>query len=82
VQGVVEDLAPDAHVFERISSLLDIHSYRRQFARELYEHLTGRPLPPAIGRLQSASFDKDVAFYVSHCLGHNRIDIIFQHYIR
>ena len=82
VQSVIEDLAPDAHVFERISSLLDIHSYRRQFARDLYEHLTGRPLPPVEGRLEAASFDKDVAFYVSHCLGHNRIDIIFQHYIR
>jgi hypothetical protein len=73
---------PDAHVFTRISSLLDIHSYRRQFAQELYEHLSGKPLPPREGRLQSADLDREAALYVSRCLGHNRIDIVFGHYIR
>jgi len=78
----VDGKEPDAHVFGKISSLLDIHSYRRQFAQDLYEHLSGRPLPPVEGRLLSTDLDKDVALYVSRCLGHNRIDIIFQHYIR
>ena len=73
---------PDAHVFTRVSSLLDIHSYRRQFAQELYEHLSGRALPPAVGRLHSEDLDQDVALAVSRCLGHNRLDIIFGHYIR
>lgn len=82
VLSETEGKEPDAHVFGRVSSLLDIHSYRRQFAQDLYEHLSGRPLPPAEGRLLSADLDKDVALYVSKCLGHNRIDIIFQHYIR
>jgi len=82
VTSQIEGKAPDAHVFSRISSLLDIHSYRRQFAQDLYEYLSGRPLPPRIGRLRSADLDKDVAVFVSRCLGHNRIDIIFQHYIR
>jgi integrase len=79
---VVEGKAPDAHVFDRISGLLDIHSYRRQFAQELYEHLSGHPLPPKEGRLKSADLDCATAQYVSRCLGHNRIDIIFGHYIR
>jgi len=82
VQSQVEGKEADAHVFNRISGLLDIHSYRRQFAQDLYEHLSGRPLPPRIGRLQSAELDRDAALYVSRCLGHNRIDIIFSHYIR
>lgn len=82
VLSQVEGKEPDSHVFNRVSSLLDIHSYRRQYAQDLYEHLSGRPLPPAEGRLQSANLDKKVALCVSHCLGHNRIDIIFQHYIR
>ena len=72
----------DAHVFAKISSLLDIHSYRRQFAQELYEQLSGRPLPPLEGRLQSALLDREAALAVSRCLGHNRIDIIFGHYLR
>lgn len=71
-----------AHVFTRLPTLLDIHSYRRQFAQELYEYLSGQPLPPREGRLQSAKLDHDAALVVSRCLGHNRIDIIFGHYIR
>ncbi len=73
---------PDEHVFPRISSLLDIHSYRRRFAQELYEHLSGKPLPPLEGRLQSRKLDHDAALTVSRHLGHNRIDVIFGSYIR
>jgi integrase len=82
VLDAVAGKAPEAHVFERISSLLDIHSYRRRFAQDLYEHISGKPLPPLKGRLHSADLDKDAASYVSRCLGHNRIDIIFGSYIR
>jgi integrase len=82
VLEVIEGRDPESHVFDRISDRLDIHSYRRQFAQDLYEHLSGRPLPPKEGRLKSADLDRDAALQVSRCLGHNRIDIIFEHYIR
>jgi hypothetical protein len=82
VLNAVEGKEPDEHVFDRISGLLDIHSFRRRFAQELYEYLSGRALPPVEGRLQSADLDRDVALVVSCCLGHNRIDIIFGYYIR
>jgi hypothetical protein len=82
VLSQVEGRSPDEHVFSRISGLLDIHSYRRQFAQDWYEHLAGKPLPPQEGRLQSADFDPDAALKVSEELGHSRIDIIFGHYIR
>jgi hypothetical protein len=82
VYAAVQGKEPDAHVFDRISGLLDIHSYRRQFAQELYELLSGRPLPPKEGRLKSPDLDRAAAQEVSRCLGHNRIDIIFRHYIR
>ena len=82
VLSVVEGRNPDAHVFERLHSSLDIHSYRRQFAQDLYEHLSGRPLPPPQGRLHPADLDKEAALYVSRCLGHHRLDIISAHYVR
>lgn len=82
VLEIVEGREPDEHVFDRIPSDMDIHAVRRQFAQELYEHISGRPLPPMEGRLRSADLDRDAALYVSRCLGHNRIDIIFGHYIR
>jgi integrase len=82
VEDAVAGKAPEARIFVRISGLLDIHSYRRQFAQELYEYRAGRPLPPAEGRLSSADLDREAAKYVSKCLGHNRIDVIFGYYLR
>ncbi|MEO6888525.1 MAG: site-specific integrase [Ktedonobacteraceae bacterium] len=78
----VEGRPPDAHIFVRISSLLDIHSYRRQFAQELYIALSGRPLPVVEGRLRSQDLDWDRALYVSRCLGHNRVAILCSSYLR
>jgi hypothetical protein len=82
VLSQVQGRPPEDHVFSRISGLLDIHSYRRTFAQDLYKYWSGRPLPSLEGRLHSADLDRDVALRVSRCLGHNRIDIIFGHYIR
>jgi integrase len=66
----------DAHVFASIPRMLDIHSYRRQFAQQLYEHLAGRPLPPRDERMQIALLDREAALIVSRCLGHNRIEVL------
>jgi integrase len=76
-----QERVPEEHVFTRITGLLDIHSFRRKFAQELYEQLSGKPLPPFEGRLKSPDLDKDAALEVSRRLGHNRIDIIFGHYL-
>ena len=77
----VEGKKPEEHVFTRIGNALDIQSYRRQFAQELYEHLAGKPLPPVEGRLSSPDLDLEAALEVSHRLGHNRIDVIFGFYL-
>ncbi|HEY4383484.1 MAG TPA: hypothetical protein VGN34_03270 [Ktedonobacteraceae bacterium] len=82
VLAVVADRDPEEHVFARLPSAMDIHSYRRRFAQELYEHLSGRPLPPVEGRLHAADFDWEAALQVSRQLGHNRGEVIFSHYIR
>lgn len=82
VLALKEGRADEELVFERLPSAADIHSYRRRFAQELYELIAGRPLPPYEGRLHAADFDRSAAEYVSKCLGHNRVDIIFGSYIR
>ncbi len=79
---VREGRTEDEHMFERLPSAMDIHAYRRRFAQELYEHVSGRPLPSREGRLQADDFDRQAAQYVTRCLGHNRVDVIFGHYIR
>jgi hypothetical protein len=79
---VKEGRPDDEKLFPRIPTNLDIHALRRQYSQELYEYYSGRPLPPREGRLKSKSFDREAAKKVTECLGHNRIDVIFGHYIR
>jgi len=79
----VRDGRPEGEkVFSRIPVNLDIHALRRQFSQDLYEYYAGRPLPPWEGRLKSRDFDREAAERVTRCLGHNRVDVIFGHYIR
>jgi len=82
ISAVKKGRDDDEHAFDRLPSAMDIHAYRRHFAQELYEHLSSRTLPPLIGRLQASDFDRHAAGYVTKCLGHNRVDVIFGHYIR
>jgi integrase len=82
VLAVTEGRPQEEHIFERLPVAIDIHAYRRRFAQELYEHRSGRPLPPVEGRLCAADFDRQAAEYVSWCLGHNRVEVIFGSYIR
>jgi len=81
VLSVVEGRDPDAPVFDHLPSDTDIHSYRRQFAQDLYVLLSGRALPPA-GRLHTRDLDRDAALVVSRQLGHLRISIVTDHYLR
>ena len=79
---LVEGRDADERVFARLPNDADIHTYRRQFAQELYEVLSGRPLPSPEGRLHLSEVDREVALQVSRCLGHNRLDIVFSHYLK
>lgn len=69
-------------IFPRVPVRLDIHSYRRAYAQALYCAGTTRPLPAPEGRLAPGSIDQERALYVSHALGHARIDIMTRHYLR
>lgn len=82
VLAVKEGHTENELVFDRLPSAMDIHAYRRRFAQELYEHFSRRALPPREGRLQAPDFDREAAEKVTRHLGHNRVDVIFGHYIR
>ena len=72
----------DERAFESIPRHLDVHSYRRGYAQSLYLSLApGRSLPPS-GRLKPGDYDVEAVQYVSKALGHNRVSIVLQHYLR
>jgi hypothetical protein len=78
-----EGLAPDDLVFARLPKHLDVHAYRREYAQAVYLfHAPGRTLPSAQGRLKRCDYDRAAAYEVTLALGHNRLDIVLQHYLR
>ncbi len=82
VRQAIRSKGLDELVFERVPSRIDVHSYRREYAQQLYRHLSGRELPPKHGRLQASDYDEAAALGVSRALGHNRVDVVLTNYIR
>jgi integrase len=82
VRQAIAGKRPDEKVFERIPGALDVHACRRSYAQALYQALSGRPLPPARGRLPPGSYDREAVETVSWSLGHRRTDVVLRHYLR
>ncbi len=82
VLGAIQGRQPTERVFPRIPKHLRTHKLRREFAQGLYQELSGRPLPPAEGRLRPTDYDRAAVEIVSKQLGHNRVDVVLRHYLR
>ncbi|GHO48484.1 site-specific integrase [Ktedonospora formicarum] len=82
IQAVVQGRADEERIFPRLPSHLDIHAHRRRYAQALYQQLSGRPLPPTLGRLPAGSVDHEAVLAVSRALGHNREDVVLTYYLR
>ncbi|MBX7222695.1 MAG: hypothetical protein K1Y36_22295 [Blastocatellia bacterium] len=70
----------------RVPSRLDVHAQRHEFARDLYQRISGEPLPPphSEGRLKPGTIDRTAAGEVAVRLGHgrHRIDTVVKNYLR
>ncbi len=62
----------------------DVHALRRGYAQALYQqYAPGWPaLPPKEQRLRPTDYQKDAALSVSRALGHNRLDVVLNNYLR
>jgi integrase len=73
----------DELVFPRLPKHLDVHSYRRVYAQALYlSYAPGRILPQQEGQLKPSEYHAEAVQAVSRALGHNRKDVVINHYIR
>lgn len=74
----------EERVFPRIPSHLDVHSYRRAFAKERYLRYASNHEPPPMEkeRLSPKDYDPAAATQVTELLGHHRRSIILSHYLR
>ena len=88
----IKDLCERAghdRVFEKVPSAMDVHHYRSQYASELYRNLAReRDAIPKDDRyccrndLKGTWYDKSAMKEVSEALGHSRISVIAEHYLR
>lgn len=76
-------------VFERVPQAMDVHSYRSEYAVAIYNQYA-RPLDElerkekyyCRAELKGVVYDREAMLMASKALGHNRISIIAEHYLR
>jgi len=86
--GKILNTPTDQRAWSKVPTRADIHSYRADYCRTLYE-LHARPLAeiPAKERyycrrdLKGVVYDKRAMLVASRALGHNRISVIAGHYL-
>lgn len=81
--------AGNERVWERVPAHMDVHHYRSQYATELYKELARDTASIAKAEiyccrrdLAGVWYDKVAMAEVSQALGHNRISVIAEHYLR
>ena len=80
--------AGTGNVFPAVPEAMDVHSYRAEFATDMYKRMA-RPLgliPDreryyCRGDRKGVVLDKRAMLEVSRALGHNRISVIAAHYL-
>lgn len=85
----IQQTAPGALVWDHVPSHMDVHSYRAEYATAIYS-MTARDvhtLPRSEvyycrGERKGKAFDKRAMLYASKALGHSRISVVGEHYIR
>lgn len=104
IESRISSTAPNTPLFERIHKHADIHSYRREYAQELYkdviknndnikEELTkiyGNRYEPNIkGNMYRTKGDddffsgkRDDIYFITKSLGHERLDVAVNSYLR
>lgn len=94
VQNIIDRVYNTPHgqkVFQNISNAADIHSYRSQYAINYYNECLNSLDGLSRDRrnryycrkdLKSKCYDKGAMKMVSEALGHNRISVIAEHYLR
>lgn len=76
-------------VFDKVPGHMDVHHYRSEYASNLYKELArSKDDIPKIDRyccrkdLKGTWYDKEAMKDVSEALGHSRISVIAEHYLR
>lgn len=76
-------------IWENVPAAMDVHHYRSQYASDLYKQIARERdnIPKeerycCRGDLKGTWYDKPAMMKVSEALGHSRINVIAEHYLR
>lgn len=70
-------------LFDKYTKKIDNHAFRAQYARERYEELIQQKRERGEKILKNyKGCDRDCLSQVSQDLGHNRINVVVEHYLR
>lgn len=90
-QGVIDRClaAGDEKVWQRVPSHMDVHSYRAEYATAIYRaterDLNELPLTEKYfcrNDMKGKVFDREALKAASEALGHSRINVVAEHYVR
>jgi site-specific recombinase XerC len=68
-------------LFDRYTTKIDNHAYRHEYAKELYQEKLDQPDSEQAAALYRG-YDKKIIQVVSQALGHNRLSVVVEHYLR
>lgn len=66
-------------LFDRYTPLIDNHAFRGEYARNLYNQISEQKEEV---KADYRGFDKEIVREVSEALGHNRLNVVVEHYLR
>ena len=66
-------------IFDKYTSKIDNHAFRGEYARNLYQELIDKQ---GFNKADVQGYDSNVLKTVSRNLGHERISVVIQHYLR
>ena len=69
-------------LFDRYTTKIDNHAFRGEYARNLYRELLGQRDQGDESREMYRGYDKAVVREVSEALGHSRLSVVIEHYLR
>jgi hypothetical protein len=69
------------HLFDRYTTKIDNHAFRHEYARDLYQELMDRREPGQKEELYRG-YNKEILKGVSEALGHSRLSVVVEHYLR
>ncbi len=72
----------DSRLFDRYTKKIDNHSFRREYAQNLYQEIKEEREAQGINiENDYRGYNKDIVINVSNNLGHNRPDVVIDHYL-